>query len=336
MTGAILLMLAAGCRQQPGDDRLFFSGQTMGTTWSVVLRSATAVDVAKLKQQLQDQLDHINALMSTYDPASEISRFNRQTTDDWFELSNETFHVIELSQKISGLTGGAFDISIGALVDLWGFGATETDRTTPAAKLLGDVQSQVGYEHLHLHADRSAISKKIPGLRIDLSAIAKGYAVDVLAGQLDRLQIEDYLVEIGGEMKIAGSRSNDIPWRIAVEKPLAGSRGVESVLSVTDIALATSGNYRNFYEVDGQRYGHTMDPGSGRPVQHNLASVTVFDPSCARADALATAVMVMGAEQGKRFCQKHNIAAYFLIHEEDGLVSYASSAFQGLVQRMNP
>lgn len=334
-TAVFLLLLSGGCRQSP-DDRLLLSGESMGTTWSVVLRPAAAVDAAGLKQQLQDLLDHINALMSTYDPDSEVSRFNRQISSAWFDLSDETFHVVELSQAISRLTDGAFDISVGPLVALWGFGATELDQAPPAEDLVQEVLAGVGHEYLHLRARPPAISKQIPALQIDLSAIAKGYAVDVLAEHLDRLQIENYLVEIGGEMKIAGYRGDGRPWRVAIEKPLEGIRAVETVFSLTDIALATTGNYRNFYDVEGQRYGHTIDPNSGWPVRHRLASVTVLDPSCARADALATALMVMGEERGQRFCEEHNIAAYFLIHEEAGFVSYNSPAFKDLVQGMNP
>lgn len=333
LTGIFLVLMIGGCRQQQSDDRLLLSGETMGTTWSVVLRPAPAVNAVELKQQLQELLNHINALMSTYDQTSEVSRFNRQTTSDWFDLSDETFAVVELAQLISAQTAGAFDISVGPLVDLWGFGATEPEQTPPEEDLLKEVLAGVGYEHLRLRAHPPAISKQVPALRIDLSAIAKGYAVDILAEHLGRLEVENYLVEIGGEMKMSGYRYDGTPWRIAIEKPLEGIRTVETVLLLTDIALATSGNYRNFYEVDGQRYGHTIDPDSGRPIRHKLASVTVLDPSCARADALATALMVMGEERGKQFCEEHNIAAYFLVHEKTGLVSYSSSAFHALLDK---
>jgi FAD:protein FMN transferase len=336
LTGIFLLLLVGGCRQQQSDDRLMLSGETMGTTWSVVLRPATAVDTAELKQQLQDLLDHINALMSTYDPDSEVSRFNRQTASGWFDLSDETFTVVALAQEISAQSGGAFDISVGPLVDLWGFGAKEPEQAPPADDRLQEVLAEVGYEHLQLRVNPPGISKQIPGLRIDLSAIAKGYAVDVLAEYLDQLQIRNYLVEVGGEMKMSGYRYDGTPWRVAIEKPLEGIRTVETVFPLTDIALATSGNYRNYYEVDGQRYGHTIDPDNGRPVRHKLASVTVLDSSCARADALATALMVMGEERGKQFSEEHKIAAYFLIHETTELVSFSSPAFAALVEGVNP
>jgi thiamine biosynthesis lipoprotein len=336
LTGLVLLLLIGGCRQQQSDDRLMLSGETMGTTWSVVLRPAAAVNAAELKQQLQQQLDHINALMSTYDPDSEVSRFNRLSSTDWFDVSDETFQVIELAQEISAQTSGAFDVSVGPLVAIWGFGATEWDQSPPAADQLKEVLASVGYGYLRLRERPPAISKYVSALRIDLSAIAKGYAVDALAKHLDRLQVGNYLVEIGGEMKMAGYRGDGTPWHVAIEKPLEGVRAVDTVFALTDIALATSGNYRNFYEADGQRYGHTIDPASGRPVRHKLASVTVLDPSCARADALATALMVMGEERGKQFSEEHNIAAYFLVHEKTELFSYRSPAFAAHVEAMKP
>lgn len=334
LTALFLLSLISGCPQQP-DDRLVLSGETMGTTWSVVLHPAAAIGAAELKLQLQQRLDHINAQMSTYDPASEVSRFNRQTAPDWFGLSDESFQVIKLAQVISALTDGAFDITVGPLVDLWGFGAVEENQAPPADNRLQEALAAVGYEKLRLRDHPPAISKQVPPLHINLSAIAKGYAVDALAEHLDQLQIWNYLVEVGGEMKMAGHRDDGNPWRVAIEKPLEGVRAVETVFPLTDIALATSGNYRNYYEVDGQRYGHTIDPVSGRPIRHKLASVTVLDPSCARADALATALMVMGEERGKQFCREHNIAAYFLIHAGTGLVNYSSPTFEAYVKNKN-
>lgn len=324
----VFLLSVTGCQQQSGTDPyLQLSGQTMGTTWSVALRSTDAVDAARIKGGLQERLDGINALMSTYDPASEVSRFNFQTSTDWFKVSDETFQVVELAQQISNLTAGAFDISVGPLVDLWGFGALQPESLPPSTEQIDAVTAAVGYENLQLRRAPAAIRKKIPQLRIDLAAIAKGYAVDVLADYLDQLALTDYLVEVGGEVKMKGYRSDGTPWRIAVETPLEHARQVTTVWPLTDIAMATSGNYRNFLEIAGQRYGHTIDPLSGRPIRHQLASVTVLDPSCARADALATALMVMGEERAKAFCQEQQIAAYLLIYSGAKLSSYACPAF---------
>ena len=333
----LLLALSSGCQQQPPSDILHLSGETMGTTWSVALCAAPGgTDTAALRQQLQDCLDRINGLMSTYDPTSEISRFNDQTGSDWFAITGETAEVIALSLEISRLTDGAFDITVGPLVELWGFGARPRGAQIPSDEEVRASLAAVGYQHLELRREPAAIRKRVPQLRIDLSAVAKGYAVDALAGILKQQGIENYLVEIGGELQVAGERGVGAPWRIAIEKPLDDVREVETIIPLTGLALATSGNYRNFYLENGQRYAHSLDPVSGRPALHKLASVTVLDKRCARADALATALMVMGEERGRRLCEQLRIAAYFLIHDREALTVYASPAFQTIVQGIQP
>jgi FAD:protein FMN transferase len=338
---ALLLLLSwfllGACSQGPPPDTLRLTGQTMGTTWSVVMHPVPgATEAAALRQQLQQRLDRLNGLMSTYDPASELSRFNNQGSTEWFALSDDTAQVIELSLAISRLTGGAFDISVGPLVELWGFGATPRGKQIPSPELVSERLHLVGYDKIDLRRQPAAIRKQVPALRLDLSAVAKGYAVDALAEVLEDQGINDYLVEIGGEMRVAGSRSDGAPWRIAIEQPLEGGRDIAASIPLARTGVATSGNYRNFYLEDGQRYVHTLDPVSGQPVRHKLASVTVLDPSCARADALATALLVLGEAAGRTFCEQHELAAYFLIHEQEGLAVYASPAFQRFVAGVRP
>ena len=330
-----VLVFANGCQRQP--ETLQFHGATMGTTWSVVLHSLPAtIKSDALQQQLQHRLDRVNALMSTYDPNSEVSRFNASTGSDWFPISDETAAVIALSQQISKLTGGAFDISVDPLVELWGFGAKERGKQLPTDAEIAAVLASVGYRKLELRQVPAAIRKLQPGLRIDLSAVAKGYAVDQLAQLLRQRGVKNFLVEVGGELQIAGKRSDGTPWRIAIEKPTEGVREVARVFPLTDTALATSGNYRNYYIENGQRYVHTIDPVSGRPILHHLASATVLDPdSCARADALATAMMVLGEEKGRQLVEQNGIAAYFLIHDKESLSDYRSPAFTQLVDQVN-
>ncbi|NCP77715.1 MAG: FAD:protein FMN transferase [Desulfuromonadales bacterium] len=324
---SLLLLLPAACTRQ-APEVLHLGGETMGTTWSVSLRPAEVKDSIALQAQLQARLDHINRLMSTYDPRSEISRFNQQLNRDWFAVSPPTAAVVALAQQISALTDGAFDISVGPLVELWGFGASPRGAQIPEVEQLRQALEQVGYQRLDLRLDPPALRKQVPRLRIDLSAVAKGYAVDALKALLKQQGVRNFIVEIGGELQISGERAGGKPWRIAVEKPQEEVRAVGKVLLLKDTALATSGNYRNFYVENGQRYAHTIDPKSGRPIQHRLASVTVLDPSCARADALATALMVLGEEQGRLLCEKAGIAALFLIHKgEAGLEEYASPSF---------
>ncbi len=333
----LLLAFILGCQQEPAERTVRLSGATMGTTWSVsLLPAASGSDPASLQKLLQQRLDRINGLMSTYDPASEISRFNAHTSNDWFAVSDETAQVVELALQISRMTEGAFDISVGPLVELWGFGASARSQALPTAEQVTELLARVGYRHLQLRRTPPALKKSLPQLHIDLSAIAKGYAVDQLAALLKGRGIDNFLVEVGGEMQLSGERGDGTPWRIAIEKPLEETREVEKIFPLTTTAVATSGNYRNYYIENGQRYVHTIDPASGRPIRHKLASATVLDLSCARADALATALMVMGELRGRRFCETNNIAAFFLIHEQNAIVEYESPAFQKLVQGVQP
>lgn len=331
----LLLTLTSGCQQEKTAETIRLSGQTMGTTWSVIMPpNSDGSDANNLKQHLQKRLDQINSLMSTYAPTSEISRFNNLVSTDWFAISEDTAQVIELSLAISCLTGGAFDISVGPLVELWGFGSTERGTKIPSEDQISQHLARVGYENIWLRREPAAISKQVPKLSIDLSAVAKGYAVDALAEILDQQGLSNYLLEIGGELQISGHRGDGTPWQIAIERPSQGVREVATIFPLSNIAMATSGNYRNFFTEEGQRYSHTIDPVRGKPIRHKLASVTVLDQSCARADALATALMVLGEEKGRRLCEKKQIAAYFLIHENASTTVYASSAFQTFVEEV--
>ena len=333
--GALLLVLSSACQQKKTTQTLHLSGATMGTTWSLSLLPGSAgLDSTLLQEKLQQRLDQINRLMSTYDPDSEISRFNKLESTDWFLISPETAEVIQLSQKISTLTGGAFDISVGPLVELWGFGTRERQTHIPSTEQIREELARIGYAKLELRDDLTAIRKQVPQLQIDLSAVAKGYAVDLLAELLKQQGISNFLLEIGGELQVVGRRGDGTLWRVGIEKPLDESREVEKVLHLSGTALATSGNYRNFYVEDGQRYAHTIDPASGQPIRHKLASVTVLGPNCARADALATALMVLGEEQGRELVEKNQIAAYFLIHEKEAIIEYSSPAFLAFMEQV--
>jgi len=324
------------CRKNsPETHRL--EGKTMGTTWSVLSGGLPkGLALSSLKPLLQQRLDRINQLMSTYDPVSEISRFNNSRTNSWFPVSPETAAVVELAQEISRLSGGAFDITVGPLVDLWGFGPRPQSGHPPADSEIEAARSMVGYRRLQVRRSPAALRKEIPGLRIDLSAIAKGYAVDQLAEILIAHGVFDMVVEIGGEMRIRGRHPDGKGWRIAVEKPLPGKRAVEKIFSFADTGMATSGNYRNFFIENGQTYAHTIDPSTGRPVRHKLASVTVLDPSCARADALATALAVMGDELAVEFCRREKIAAYLLIHKGKGTTSVMTDHFRAFIDKVVP
>ena len=295
-----------------------FTGLTMGTTWSVLLNAG---ELPVTRRQLQTEfnaiLDRVNLAMSSYLPESELSRINDTDSTGRLTVSASLLRVLQAAQEISRTTQGAFDVTIGPLVNLWGFGP-EQDFTVPGEQQVNNARRLVGYDKLHLDAAAPALNKAHDGMYIDLSAIAKGFAVDEIAGYLDRLQLDNYLVEIGGEIRARGVNDKNKPWQIGIENPVTGQRTVRSIIKLENMAMATSGDYRNSFEKDGSSYSHTIDPRTGRPVTHGLASVTVLHPSAMLADAWATALLVLGPERGFEVARNNGLAVYFIIHTDTG------------------
>ena len=296
-----------------------FSGLTMGTSWSILVN---ADQLPLSKQRLQAEFDailnRINGEMSTYLPDSELSQINTTHSADWSPISAPLLEVLQAARDISRLTQGTFDVTIAPLLELWGF-APGQDFTVPTDTQVTRTLSLVGYEKLQLDVTASRLKKNHGGMSIELSAIAKGYAVDQLADYLEQLQVANYLVEIGGEIRARGVNDRDAAWQIGIEQPAtaADRPNVQQVIKLEDMAMATSGDYRNFFEQDGQRYSHTIDPRSGRPVTHNLASVTVLHPSTMLADSWATALLVAGPEAGYKLAVENGIAAYFIVRRDE-------------------
>jgi thiamine biosynthesis lipoprotein len=304
-------------------------GATMGTSYTVKLvELAGELEPAGIQAQIDVILENINRQMSTYLDDSELSRFNRSASTDWTDVSPQLAEVLEQAQQLSALTNGAFDVTVGPLVNAWGFGPAPGEDEMPAEQTIREAMSRVGYQALQVRRSPSAVRKDRPDLYVDLSAIAKGYAVDAVAGYLQALGVDDYMVEIGGEIRARGRNARDTLWRIAIETPSSGSRVLHTVIELDDVGIATSGDYRNYFEQAGRRYSHTIDPATGRPVTHGLASVTVADPSTMRADALATALMVLGPEAGYRFAEQHGLAAFFIVKGEDGFYDRETPAFR--------
>lgn len=290
----------------------------MGTAYSVVIVAPVLpVEKQALRQALEALLEQTDREMSTYRADSELMRLNRAASGDWRPVSQPLLRVLQAAQETSRLSDGAFDITIGPLVNLWGFGPGEKKAAAPTSREIDAALERVGYQKLQLDAAASAV-KKAPGLFLDLSAIAKGYGVDRIARYLQGLGLANYLVEIGGEIRARGVNSDNVPWRVGIEKPLAGRRAVHRLIELRDAAMATSGNYRNFFEQDGVRYSHAIDPRAGRPTRRRLLSVTVLHPTAMRADAWATALLIAGPEQGFALAEKHGLAAYFLIDAMTG------------------
>jgi thiamine biosynthesis lipoprotein len=327
----VFLMTACG----PAGPRTYeFHGLAMGTTWSV---KVVAASMDRERQQALEalvvaELDGVNEKMSHYLETSELSRFNASAEGVPFPASADLLEVLERALEIGEQTDGALDVTIGPLVDAWGFGPPGQPPEPPSDAEILRLLAATGPEHLELDRDAATLQKAVPGLRVDLSAIAKGYAVDRVAEALAAEGLDRFLVEIGGELRALGTGETGEPWRLAVERPRIEGRSVHLVVPLTSGSLATSGDYRNYYEVDGQRITHILDPRTGRPITHRLASVSVVDPLCVRADALATALMVLGPDEGYRLAEQLDMAALFLVRNEDQTFQeLITQRFQGIL-----
>ena len=312
------------------------TGTTMGTVvWNVTV-AATAMEDQQdsrettsrhIQRTVQSTLDGINQRMSTWQPESELSGFNAQQSTDWFSVSADTQNVVAEALRVAEETQGAFDPTVAPLIELWSFGHTKNEFTLPSPESIEAARARVGFRHVQSRANPPAIRKEIAELSINLSAIAKGYAVDAVAASLTSAGHTNFLVEVGGEVITRGTKADGSPWRVGIERPVFQARMLQDVIVTNGLGLATSGDYRNFFEFEGRKYSHTIDPTTGQPVDHSLASVSVLADSCMRADALATAIMVMGPEKGYSFCQQHNVAAFLIERDGDAFSTKTTSGF---------
>lgn len=335
----LLVALCLGCSNaESGPAELHhFSGATMGTSYSVrVVSKDNQLDLDAIQQKVDDRLSEINRMMSTYDPKSELSRFNRHESQDWFSVSEETALVVEFALKVAADSEGAFDPTVGPVVNLWGFGPKKPRNLPPSAEDIAAALQRIGHNKLQVRRDPPALRKTQADLYVDLSAIAKGFGVDDVSRLLKELGFANSMVEIGGEVRTRGSKSGNEPWRIGVEKPDSKGRKLQEIFELHEGALATSGDYRNFFEREGVRYSHTINPATARPVQHNLATVSVLADKCLEADALATALLVMGDSKGYDWCIQHKVAAMFLIRNGKQVSERATPRFEELTTRQQP
>lgn len=326
---SLVLLLLVGCEAEPEIRR--FQGPIFGTGYHVtVYAELNETNYKELATGIQAELERVDALMSTYRDDSELSRFNRAPIGVPFFLSPETAEVIRESLRIARLSDGAFDITVGPVVNLWGFGPGERPLEVPDQVALAAALARVDIHALHLEGNKIRKSKPV---YIDLSGIAKGYGSDRVAEYLLAQGIDDFLVEIGGEIRTHGMKPDGSPWRIAVEKPRVDERSVQRIIDLGAAAVATSGDYRNYYEFEGQRYSHTIDPRTGKPITNDVASVTVISERSATADALATAFTVMGADAALKVAERENIAVYFIVRSNDGFNIRMSTAFEPYLER---
>jgi thiamine biosynthesis lipoprotein len=325
----VALLTLTACSGEHGSVELV--GSTMGTQFSVKLPNGIGDYVPlRLQKDIEAALEDAEAEMSTYQWESVITQFNVSDSVDWYTVEGTFCDKVQQSLQISELTGGAFDITVGPLVNLWGFGPADIIDTVPDDATVATLLEITGFEHLRADCSRPAIKKDIAELMLDMSGIGKGFAADRVADLLEDLGFESYLVEIGGELRIRGQNAAGNDWAIGIEAPLPNARKAHTVVHLSDTAMATSGDYRNFFETDGKMYSHTIDTRTGRPVTHSLASVTVIDEEAWRADALATALLVMGPEDGMAFAEREGMAVLMLLRTDDGIEERQTIAFKKL------
>ena len=325
----LIIISLAGCSPSNVSNDVHLAGQTMGTTYNVKFAASKDTQVDKLDAAITQRLFEINKLMSTYDPESELSRFNQHRYTTPFAVSEETAVVIAEAIELGQFSNGVLDVTVGPLVNLWGFGPTQRPENVPSESAIEEVRQFTGLDKITL--DGVKLTKSHPMVYVDLSTIAKGYAVDELARLVEEAGISDYLVEIGGEMRVSGIKGNGDPWRIAIEKPVTQERAIQRIVSIGDNAVATSGDYRNYYEENGVRYSHLIDPNTGKPIQHNTVSVTVVLPSSMAADGLATAFFVMGYEVAKNLAEENELAVLLIRKDGDEYIEYMSPQFEDVV-----
>jgi thiamine biosynthesis lipoprotein len=296
---------------------LTFSGATMGTRYRVkVAGDGRPLERYAVERGIERILETVNDQMSTHRTTSELSRFNSNPSTSWVSISPDTSRVVGEALRISQQSAGAFDVTIGPLVDLWGFGPGTPNPLPPSVERIQAQFGKIGHTMLDTRLVPAGMRKARPGLHVDLCGIAKGFAVDRIAEYLEQNGARHYLVEIGGEMRVRGSGPYASGWRIGIEKPVPGRRAIQRVVRLRNAAIATSGDYRNFFESGGTRYAHIVDPRTGMPVTHSLASVTVIAPTTILADAWSTALMVLGPDHGLRLADHFRLAALFIVKRD--------------------
>jgi len=325
----------------PTDPQVEVTGPTMGTYYAVkVARPPAGLDAQTLQAGVELVLKGVIDALSTYDPESELSRLNRNPSTDWVPISRELYAVLAEGQRLSRLSDGAFDITVGPLINLWGFGPQPKADAVPSAQAITAARERVGYDKLELRADPPAIRRQRGDIYIDVSALGEGEGADRMAAYLESVGATDYMAAVAGTMRVRGNNAKRLAWGIAIEVPDPGNRAVQRILPLTDSAVSTSGDYRNFFKAAGKRYSHHIDPRTGNPVEQRLASVSVVAPgggdSARRADGLATALIVMGEERGLALAEAQGLAAYFIVREDGDFREVTTTALTRINGKFAP
>lgn len=323
----LLAALLAACGDREVAVRTL-AGYSMGTSYSVKLVSTTS-QAERLDGVVRSRLDSVNQAMSTYLPRSDVSRFNDAAVNDWVDVSPLTVEVVSLALDVARASDGAFDPTIAPLVDAWGFGPQPRPDQIPSQQQIDQLLASVGWSAIDVDTTNHRL-RKTAQRELDLSGIAKGFAVDQVAEALAAAGVSNYLVEVGGELRFAGTKPGNEPWRVGIETPDSGARSAYRILEVSSGAMATSGDYRNYYEEDGIRYSHTLDPDNGRPIHHDLVSATVLADDCALSDAFATAMLVKGYGAAQALAESQGLAVLLIKRQGDGFTAWQSERFAEL------
>ena len=324
-------MIGTGACQNNNYKIVLINGLTMGTTYSIKIKTADAVvNQEKIRADIEKILLEINQKMSTYIVDSELSVINFSNSLDSNLISDDLFKVISHANTISKTTNGAFDITVGPLVNLWGFGPNKSENKIPSNEEIELIKKNIGYMKIYLNKETTSIKKLHPDLYVDLSGIAKGFAVDKIALYLNSYNLENYLVEIGGELIAKGTNEDNEVWQIGIENP---NNNLAKIIGLKDIAMATSGDYRNYFEKNGVRYSHTINPNTGKPIKHKLASITVLDKTAMNADALATAFMVLGPAKTIELANELKIGVYLIIKNDENFYEEYNEYFEPFISK---
>ncbi|MGF6207510.1 thiamine biosynthesis lipoprotein [Pseudomonas frederiksbergensis] len=320
----VLCVALSGCGT--GDSMESFGGPTMGSTYSIKYVRTEGLPAPKdVRVEVEKILADVDRQMSTYRSDSDIERFNDLPANRCQTMPAPVLELVRVGEQLSLLSEGSYDLTVEPLMNLWGFGPQAREEKVPSAEALAEVMRRVGHTHLRIDGDQLC---KDAAVEVDFNSIAAGYSVDTIAARLEAMGIHDYLVEATGELKAAGKKLDGSAWKIALEEPRDDQQVAERIINVDGYGVSTSGDYRNYFEQNGRRYSHTVDARTGVPITHNLASVTVINPSTLLADGLSTLLLILGPERGWDYAQKHNIGAFFVIRADTGFVTRTTQAFE--------
>ncbi|AYN27010.1 FAD:protein FMN transferase ApbE [Buttiauxella sp. 3AFRM03] len=329
---AIVLGALAGCDNPTakGNSGMVLEGKTMGTYWRASLAGVDDARQVELREIIQAQLDGDDRLMSTYKSDSALSRFNQSRSTEPYAVDEAMSDIVTLALRIGAKTNGAMDITVGPLVNLWGFGPDKQPVKTPNQAQIDAAKALTGLHHLTVinQVGKQWLQKDLPGLYVDLSTMGEGYAADHLARLMEQNGISRYLVSVGGAVVTRGTNADGKAWRVAIQKPTDRENAVQAVVDLNGHGISTSGSYRNYYELDGKRLSHVIDPQTGQPIQHKLVSATVIAPTAMEADGWDTGLMVLGTEKAKQVAQKEGLAVYLITKEGDSFTTWMSPQFK--------